>query len=140
MTEEQKRIVLGFNINFTADEVTKVAIEQAQAFGAELHVVSSVVGHQLDKEGQPVEPQARKRMDRLKGQLGNAGVDYTIHMLVLEKSPGRDIVSFAERNEAYLLVVGFKQKSVIGEIVFGSNYRELIAEAPCPIVTVHVQA
>jgi nucleotide-binding universal stress UspA family protein len=140
MTDESKRIVLGFNVEFTADEVTKVAIEQAQAFGAELHVVSSVVGHQLDDDGQPAEPQARERMDRLKEQLDAAGVKYTVHLLVRERTPGKDIIAFAARNGAHLLVVGFKYRSVIGEIVFGSNYRELIAEAPCPVVTVHVHA
>ena len=45
-----------FNVEFTAEEVTKVAIEQAQAFDAELHVVSSVVGHQLDDDGQRGHP------------------------------------------------------------------------------------
>ena len=75
MTEERKRIVLGINMDFTADEVTRIASEQAQAFGAELLVVSSVVGHQLDKDGQPAEPQARMRMNRLKAQLDDAGVE-----------------------------------------------------------------
>lgn len=140
MSKQRKTIVLGFNVDFTAEEVTEVAAEHALAHDAELHVVSSVVGHQLDESGMPAEPQARRRLDRLRQQLGDAGVDYTVHMLPREKTPGRDLVAFAERNEAYLLVIGFKERSVIGEIVFGSNYRELIAESSCPIVTVHVKA
>lgn len=140
MSKQRKTIVLGFNVDFTAEEVTQVAAEQALAHDAELHVVASVVGHQLDDTGMPAEPQARQRLDLLREQLEAAGVDYTVHMLPREKTPGRDLVSFAERNDAYMLVVGFKERSVIGEIVFGSNYRELIAESPCPIVTVHVLA
>ncbi len=138
MTEERKRIVLGFNIDFTADEVTAVAIEHAQAFGARLDVVSSVVGHHLDPDGNPTRIDAQKRLARLTEQLEVAGIDFEIHMLPREKSPGRDIIGFVERIGAYEMVVGFKERSVIGEIVFGSNYRELIGEAPCPIVTVHV--
>ena len=35
------------------------------------------------------------------------------------------------------MVIGFKVRSSIGEIIFGSNDRRMIVEAPCPVVTVH---
>jgi len=44
---------------------------------------------------------------------------------------------FAAEHDIDEIVVGFKQRSAIGEMVFGSNYRYLIAKAPCPVVTVH---
>jgi nucleotide-binding universal stress UspA family protein len=58
--------------------------------------------------------------------------------MVREKSPGEDLVKFAEENDIDEMVVGFKRRSAIGEIVFGSNYRYMIGHAPCPIVTVNM--
>jgi nucleotide-binding universal stress UspA family protein len=138
MTDEQKRIVLGFNPYFTADEVTRVAIEHGVAFGARLEVVASVVGHQLSLEGKLADIPAQSRLDRTIAAMEESGVEHDVHLVVREKTPGRDLVTFAEKVGAYELVIGFKQRSAIGEALFGSNYRQMIAEAPCPVVTVHV--
>jgi hypothetical protein len=47
VTEKQGRILVGYNLYFTSDEVIKVAIDHAHAFGGKLFVVSSIVGHSL---------------------------------------------------------------------------------------------
>ena len=72
-------------------------------------------------------------------QMENAGIEYEMLSIVRESNPGTDLVAFAKAHQIDEIVVGFKVRSVIGEIMFGSNYRTLIAEAPCPVVTVHVK-
>jgi len=137
MTSEQKRIVVGYNAYFTSEKVIKVAKEHARAFNARLYVVSSVVGHSLDEEGKLSNEEAAKRLDLLKASLKEEGIPHEMHMIVREKKAGEDLVRFANENNIDEIVVGFKERSAIGEMVFGSNYRYIIAKAPCPIVTVH---
>ena len=138
MTEKQTRILVGYNLYFTSEEVIRVAIDHAKAFAAKLYVISSIVGHSLDKDGNVANVKAKARLDRLKIRLKTEGVPYEVHLLVRSSSAGDDLVNFAVEHEIDEMVIGFKVRSTIGEIIFGSNYRTMIAEAPCPVVTVHV--
>ena len=119
--EKQLRILLGYNLYFTSDEVTRVAIKHARAFGAKLFVVSSIVGHSLDHEGQIANVKARARLEKLKSSLEEEGIDHEIKLIVRQSDPGKDLVRFAIDNEIDEMVIGFKVRSTIGEIIFGSN-------------------
>ena len=137
MADQQKRIMVGYNVFFTSERVIDVAIEHAVAFDAKLIVVSSVVGHSLDEEGALADRAPAERLTEFRAKLEKAAIPYETHLLVRELTPGEDLVAFAKENGIYEMVVGFKKRSAIGEIVFGSNYRHMIENAPCPIVTVH---
>lgn len=138
MTYKQPRILVGYNLYFTSEEVIKVAIDHARAFGGKLYVVSSIVGHSLDPQGKVANVKARARLDRLQERLKKQEIPHEIHLIVRESDPGDDLVRFAIKHEIDEMVIGFKMRSTIGEIIFGSNYRAIIAKAPCPVVTVHV--
>ncbi len=138
MTDRQKRILVGYNLYFTSDEVIEVAIEHAHAFKARLHVVSSIVGHSLDLDGTIANPKARARFDNLKMRLDKEQIPHEMALIVRQDDPGEDLVRYAVTHEIDEMVIGFKVRSTIGEIIFGSNYRTMIAKAPCPVVTVHV--
>ncbi len=138
MAEKQLRILVGYNLYFTSDEVIKVAINHVKAFGAKLYVVSSIVGHSLDKDGNVANVKAKARLDKLRERLKQENIPNEVHLIVRQSDPGVDLVRFAVENEIDEMVIGFKVRSTIGEIIFGSNYRTMIAQAPCPIVTVHV--
>ncbi len=138
MTDRQTRILVGYNLYFTSDEVIEVAIEHARAFDAKLYVISSIVGHSLDRDGQVANPKARARLEKVKEKLRKENILHEVHLIVRQDDPGVDLVRFAVENEIDEMVIGFKVRSTIGEIIFGSNYRTMIAKAPCPVVTVHV--
>jgi nucleotide-binding universal stress UspA family protein len=137
MSDEKKRIMVGYNAYFTSEKVINVAKEHVKAFNGILVVACSVVGHSLNEEGKLANEEAAQRLKRLETSLEEEGIPYELHLLVREKSAGEDLVAFARENNIFEMVVGFKKRSAIGEIVFGSNYREMIGDAPCPIVTVH---
>lgn len=138
VAEKQLRILVGYNLYFTSDEVIKVAINHVKAFGAKLYVVSSIVGHSLDKDGNVANVKAKARLDKLRERLKQENIPNEVHLIVRQSDPGVDLVRFAVENEIDEMVIGFKVRSTIGEIIFGSNYRTMIAKAPCPVVTVHV--
>jgi nucleotide-binding universal stress UspA family protein len=138
VAEKQLRILVGYNLYFTSDEVIQVAINHVKAFGAKLYVVSSIVGHSLDKDGNVANVKAKARLDKLRERLKQENIPNEVHLIVRQSDPGVDLVRFAVENEIDEMVIGFKVRSTIGEIIFGSNYRTMIAQAPCPVVTVHV--
>jgi nucleotide-binding universal stress UspA family protein len=138
MTNEQMKIMVGFNAYFTSDSVIQVAIGHAKAFKARLFVVTSIVGHSLDESGKLANEEAQNRLDRLKALLEREGIPHEMHLIVREDSAGEDLLNFAKENDIDEIIIGFKKRSTIGEIVFGSNYRQMIGSAPCPIVTVHI--
>lgn len=138
MTERQPRIMLGYNLYYTSDKVTRIAINQTTAFDGKLYVVSSIVGHSLDKDGNVANKKAKARLDSLKKTLADERIPHEIHLLVRESDPGKDLVRFAIKHEIDEMVIGFKVRSTIGEVIFGSNYRTMISKAPCPVVTVQV--
>jgi nucleotide-binding universal stress UspA family protein len=138
VADRQKRILVGYNLYFTSDEVIEVAIEHAHAFQARLYVVSSIVGHSLDRDGKIANPKARARFDMLKARLERENIPHEVALIVRLDDPGVDLVRYAVEHEIDEMVIGFKVRSTLGEIIFGSNYRTMIAKAPCPVVTVHV--
>ncbi len=95
MTDEQKRIMVGYNAYFTSEKVMSVAKEHVKAFNAILIVACSVVGHSLDGTGKLANEEAAKRLERLEASLENEGIPYEIHLLVREKSAGEDLITFA---------------------------------------------
>jgi len=137
MTDEKKRIMVGYNAYFTSDKVVNVAKEHVKAFDGILVIASSVVGHSLDATGGLANEQAAARLERLKSSLEEEGIPFEMHLLVRGETAGEDLVAFAREHNIYEMVVGFKRRPAIAEIVFGSNYRHMIGDAPCPIVTVH---
>ncbi|MBT3342316.1 MAG: universal stress protein [Gemmatimonadetes bacterium] len=138
MAEAKKmRIMVGYSAHFTSDEVLRVAKDHARAFDATLYLVSSVVGHTLDESGHHKENDAAERIEALEASLKEEGLDYEFHLVTRGASAGEDLVKFAEAHQIDEIVMGFKKRSAIGEMVFGSNYRFVIAFAPCPVVTVH---
>ena len=137
MSKPNGRIMVGINAHYTSDLVLSVAKEHARAFDATLVLFCSVVGHAMNATGALDDDGAEERMVRLKESLDAEGIPYEAHVVARGESAGDDIVRFAEEHDIDQIVMGFKQRSAIGEMVFGSNYRYVIAKAPCPVVTVH---
>ena len=111
MTKGQMNIMVGFNAYFTSDSVIQVAVAHAKAFQAKLFVVSSVVGHSLDENGNIANEEAQSRLARLKTLLESEGVQYDMHVLVREDSAGEDLVNFAEAHNIDEIIIGFKKRS-----------------------------
>ena len=78
---------------------------------AKLYVVSSIVGHSLDKEGNVANVKARERLGNLKARLEKEGIPYEVHLIVRQNSAGNDLVSFAVKHEIDEMVIGFKVRS-----------------------------
>ena len=128
------KILVGIDGSNTSKEALQLAIQNAEAFGAELMVVTSMT------TGTPEENEeiraAEAKLAEAKSTAEGAGVTCSTHLLIRGNSAGEDIVVFAEENEVALIVVGIKRRSRVGKILMGSSAQFVILKAPCPVLTV----
>jgi nucleotide-binding universal stress UspA family protein len=128
------KFLVGYDGTNQAKDALDLAKKHALAFGAQLCVVTSLFG---EKETTPQEiEQAEEGLEYARKTLADAGIAVETHLLVRGLSPGEDLVQFAQEKGIDQIFVGVKKVSQVGKLIFGSNARHVILNAPCPVVSV----
>ena len=128
------KILIGYDGSNSAKEALMIAKKHAQAFGAEVDVVTSM---EKGTENQQSEIEsAEKGLDWAKSVFSDAGIDCQSHLLIRGLEPGEDIVQFAKENEIDEIVVGVKRRSKVGKLLMGSTAQYIILKANCPVLSV----
>jgi nucleotide-binding universal stress UspA family protein len=121
------------------------AVDLAAAHGATLHAVYVVntagfttmpmdtgwegVGEMLREEGQ-------NALERVRGLGADSGVDVETNLL--EGSPSREIVRFAEEVDCDLVVMGTHGRGGIDRLLLGSVAERVVRSSEVPVLTVRV--
>ncbi len=129
-----KKIMIGYDGSNAAKDALELAVKHAKAFGAELFIIRSLVGGA--GEGPEKIENANRDIAYAESFCKEQGVSFESHLLVRGLSPAEDLVQFAEEKKVDEIIIGVRRRSKVGKIVFGSNAREVILNAPCPVVTV----
>lgn len=129
------KFLVGYNGSEVAKAALSLAAEYAKLFGAKVFVVTSMFGGHQESRKQ-IE---KKAQDLIFAQnfLKEKGIDSETQQLVRGRTPGEDLVSFAEENEIDQIFVGVELKSRTQKIIVGSNAQYVILKAPCPVVSVN---
>jgi nucleotide-binding universal stress UspA family protein len=127
-------IVVGFVDSPTGRAAMDAAIVEAGRRGGRLSVVHSMRGG--DHESPEEIAAFRDALDRLSERLGSEGVEHEVHQFVRGNSPAEDITSHAEEIGADLIVVGYRRRSPTGKLLLGSDSRDVLLSAPCPVLAV----
>jgi len=135
---------------------------QARALGAKLYLVHVVppeadfVGLPKEAEANPASPDddvevgyaydrsvaaeraraARDELHAVRDRLAAAGLSATA--LLIEGPPAEKIAEEARRLGCGLIVVGAHQRGLLGKWLHGSTSRDLLRDAPCPVLVVPV--
>ena len=80
--------------------------------------------------------EVERRLREAGGYLGGQGVRYQTHFLIQGKTPGEDIVDFAEKHDIDEIIIGVRNKSKVGKLLFGSTAQFVILRARCPVTAV----
>jgi nucleotide-binding universal stress UspA family protein len=128
------KILVGYDGSAVAKEAMKLAMEHAKVFGGKIYLVSSMLGG-------PEVPRkdferAERELRRAETVLQEENMACETHFLVRGRSPGEDIVLFAEENHVDEIIIGVRRRSRVGKLLFGSNAQYIILQAPCPVVSV----
>lgn len=121
------------------------AIDLASVHGATLHavyVVNTATFATLPMEtswegvGSMLRDDGEAALKRVAEMAGEAGVDVDTH--IIEGSPSREIVRFAEECEVDCIVMGTHGRGGIDRLLLGSVAERVVRAAGVPVTTVRV--
>ncbi len=127
-------ILVGYDGSKVAHDALELAKKHAQKFGARLHIVTSMAGGP-DVPREAFE-KAERQLEAAKFRVCKDDVACEAHLSVRGLPPGEDLVQYAEENRIDQIVIGVRQRSKVGKLLFGSTAQYVILEAPCPVVSV----
>ena len=127
-------IVVGFIDSPTGRAAIEAAVGEAKRRRGRLVVVHSMRGAGHESPAQIMA--ARNSVEALGARLHARGVEHEIHELVRGLSPAEDITRYAEEIGADLIVVGYRRRSPAGKLLLGSDSRDVLLSATCPVLAV----
>jgi nucleotide-binding universal stress UspA family protein len=130
----QMKILVGYDGSAQAKEALDLAKKHALAFDAKVYIVTSLFG---EKETTPEQiEKAEEGLEYAEKTFANSGIEVETHLLVRGVTAGEDLVAFAQEKSIDQIFVGVKKVSPVGKLIFGSNARHIILNAPCPVLSV----
>ncbi len=128
------KILVGYDGSNAAAAAVALAAEQAKAFGAEVHIVTSL-SKGTDRQQKDIRS-GEAGLEGMKSVCEASGVPCETHLLIRGLSSGEDIVQFAVEEGVDQIVVGVKRRSKVGKLLMGSTAQYVILKAPCPVLTI----
>lgn len=142
-----KPIVFATDFSDASKGALEKAIELARKEGAEMIVAhvyeppaslshSGVADDLIEAELEnTIRHDAEKHMEPVLATVRAAGV--RVRGEILAGHVSKQLVDLASRNGAAMLVVGTHGRTGLKKLVVGSVASQIIATAPCPVLTVH---
>jgi nucleotide-binding universal stress UspA family protein len=128
------KILVGYDHSSVSEELINLARKHAQAFGAEVCLMTSLEQGSTLK-GTDVQ-RAESRLERMMAHFKADGIPCETNVSVSYLGAGEDLVKYAREHSVDEIIIGVKRKSKVGKLMFGSNAQYIILKAPCPVVSV----
>ncbi|MBS1137101.1 MAG: universal stress protein UspA [Proteobacteria bacterium] len=135
-----RRILLGYDGSDAAKDAFEFALDLAQKYGAELHVLAVARPPEFgtEVETEAVIENSRKHcldvLQPLKTRLAHATIQK--HFEVAVGHPAQVIVLYAESHGVDHIVVGHRGQAIFERWLLGSVARRVIAYAHCAVTVV----
>ena len=133
------KILLGYDGSASAERALGFAIETAQKYGAELHVLAVARPPDLGTEIE-VEPVIERELKHyesvLAGMKEKLAGSVGARCEVVVGHPAEQLLRYAETHGIDHIVVGNRGRSLFERLLLGSIARQVIAHAPCNVTVV----
>lgn len=135
-----RKILLGYDGSPAAEDAARFAVDLAQKYGAELHVLAVArppeFGDEVETEAAIEKAQRHndKLLAKARLQLGLASLATRFHAAV--GHPAEQIVRHAEAQAVDHIVVGHRGHTLFERWLIGSVARQVIAYANCSVTVV----
>jgi nucleotide-binding universal stress UspA family protein len=127
------KILVAYDKNISTSKVMDEALLRAKKQGALVYLVRNCP----DDAKQLEINQMESRLNALGEEVFKKnGVECETHILIRGLTPGEDIVKYAREKQVDEIIIGIKNKSKVGKLVFGSTAQYVILEAHCPVLSV----
>lgn len=141
MTEETvMRIMLCYDGSNAAREGIRESIRLARAMDGKILVVTCA--SRVDKDYPRLIEPLRQGLEEVKRVVGDNKLPCETSLLFRadEDEDGEALVSYAKEKEVAYMVVGIRNRSKLGKLVFGSVAQFVILKAECPVIGVKHKA
>lgn len=134
------RILLAYDGSESARKACDFALEMAEKYGAELHVLAVARPPEFGTEVETEDSIERSRRHYLRSlktlREHLAGRSIALHVNVLIGHPAEQIVRYADANGIDHIVVGHRGHTAFERWLLGSVARQVIAYANCAVTVV----
>lgn len=120
-----RQVVFATDYSDTSRAAGRTAADLARHFRARLHVV-----HVVPPVTDPGAPGA------LAGAVADLGPGLDVVTAVVTGLPAREIVAYAERHGAEMIVMGTHGRTGVSRVLLGSVAEAVVRRARCPVLTV----
>ena len=127
------KILVGYDGSEMAQRALTCAQRRAKTLKAELHIFTAAANGKIDSP----------RNTRLEAGLKDSemmcqacNIKCKIEMSQNNVPVADDLVRYAKENEIDEIVIGLRRRSQLGKLLFGSTSRQVILDAPCPVLSV----
>ena len=128
------KILVGYRGANVGKDLLDLAIKHSRAFDGEVHLLTSLPGGSKTT-GESIE-EAKSNLAWAGNYLKEHGVRHDTHLMIVGKTPGEDLTTFAREETCDEIIIGIKSRSKVGKILFGSTAQYVILKATCPVVSV----
>ncbi len=127
-------IVVGLDGSERSFRALRFALEEGKLRGVKVYAVHSLFGG--DKTDIEDIEKGEKILEEAKEIAEDYGVEIETKLLIRGKSPGEDIVEFADEVDAVMIVLGMKRRSLVEEVILGKAAKYVVVKAKQPVVLV----
>jgi len=125
-------IVVGYIPREEGLAAVEYATDLAARDSAKVTIVNSGVhGNDRDPSFAPASD-----LDAISARLARKGIEHDIRQPLGADLPAEEILKAAKEVSADLIVIGLRQRPLVGKVFLGSTVQHVILEADCPVVTV----
>ena len=128
------KVIVGYVRSPEGEAAVSAGIDAARLLDAELLVINSSRGGDAEREDEVVAMWAAG--DAIAERLESEGIRYRLAEHVLGNTPSKDLIDLAVAENADLIVLGLRQRSLVGKLILGSTAHEVLMGAPCAVLTV----
>lgn len=127
------KILVAYDKNVSTSKVMDEAFMRAKKMGARVYLVRNCSHDTKRQEITEMETQLEELGQEV---FEKNGVKCETHVLIRGLDPGEDIVRYAREKQVDEIIIGIKNKSKVGKLVFGSTAQYIILGAHCPVLSV----
>lgn len=128
------KILVGYKKGELGKTLLDLAIHRAKPYSGEVFVVTSLFGEEGTTREQIAK--AEENLAYAKQYLDENGIRNQTHSLIRGNSPGEDLVDFAKKNAVDEIIIGVRNRSKVGKLIFGSTAQFVILKSDCPVTSV----
>jgi nucleotide-binding universal stress UspA family protein len=130
------KIVVGYVMTDESKAALDWAIRMAERGDTHIVVAHSIRGGGSMEAEQEEIIAYRKELDSVEKRLNDLGIPHTTRRLIRGMSPAEDLLQVISEEQADLIAIGIHPRSRAGKLLLGSDGRDIILSAPCPVVAV----